>query len=524
MKLRKLWALLLAVSLVMTMMLGCGKEEVVSEDPTTGSPDKATPTADAGEPEEEEMAEIEVVILSLGPSPQGAPEVEAAINEITEAEINTHVTLNYIDVGSYAQQTSLMISGNEKMDLMLTSPIQAASFSSMTAQNQLLPLDDLLKEYAPELLSTVGEYIEGTRYNGKIHGVPTFRALNSNAYLVMRADILNELGLMEKAKNLSSWTEYEEILSQVVEKTDLTGISQNDGDGTVITLQNAWLDQDKFADNTGYDNLGDNYKLIAVDENTDKVFSYFGSDKYKATLERVRSWYEKGYVYKDAATSEEMGDNLIKNNVTFSICVNSEIGVEASRKGSTGYEVVAPVLLNEPISTGSCTKFTWAVPVTATEKEAAVKFMNLMYTRAEIANLLTWGIEGRDYVVVDGQAQYPDGVDASTVPYHTPDFLYGNQFLVYPWQGQGADFRTVAKADMDAAGASKYLGFTCDATGVSNELTALMNVIAEYKPALESGSVDLSVYEEFKNKMQAAGIEKVVNEYQTQLDAWLAGQ
>ena len=45
-------------------------------------------------------------------------------------------------------------------------------------------------------------------------------------------------------------------------------------------------------------------------------------------------------------------------------------------------------------------------------------------------NTLTWGIEGRDWVMGDdGYATYPDGVTSETVSYHEGDFLYGNHFI-----------------------------------------------------------------------------------------------
>ncbi len=49
------------------------------------------------------MAEITVAYLSMGALPPGLADVEEAINEITEKEINTHVTLEVIESGNYAQ-------------------------------------------------------------------------------------------------------------------------------------------------------------------------------------------------------------------------------------------------------------------------------------------------------------------------------------------------------------------------------------------------------------------------------------
>ena len=84
------------------------------------------------------------------------------------------------------------------------------------------------------------------------------------------------------------------------------------------------------------------------------------------------------------------------------------------------------------MATRNGTQFTWVVPTTAKEAEAAVAFMSLLYTSPEINNLLAWGVEGRDYIIENGVARYPG--DTADVPYHSADFIIGNQFLVTPWR------------------------------------------------------------------------------------------
>lgn len=49
--------------------------------------------------------------------------------------------------------------------------------------------------------------------------------------------------------------------------------------------------------------------------------------------------------------------------------------------------------------------------------EAAMKFLNLTYTDADVINLLIYGIEGRDYVKNDdGTVSYPE--EKILQPYH----------------------------------------------------------------------------------------------------------
>ena len=150
-----------------------------------------------------------------------------------------------------------------------------------------------------------------------------------------------------------------------------------------------------------------------------------------------------------------------------------------------------------------------------------MKFLNMMYTDERIANLLAWGIEDVNYTVKDGVATFIEGEDANNCTYHTNDFLYGNQFLVLPWEGQEANLREIASEEMENCETSVYLGFSCDTTSLSNELTALSNVISEYRPSVNAGIASEEDYEAFIEKLHNSGLDKVIQTYQEQLDAWL---
>ena len=77
-------------------------------------------------------------------------------------------------------------------------------------------------------------------------------------------------------------------------------------------------------------------------------------------------------------------------------------------------------------------------------------------------------------------------------------------------------------AEMESAKQSAYLGFFCDPTGVSTQLSAISNALKEYMPGIDSGISDPSAYDDLLAKLEASGIQDVINSYQEQLDAWLA--
>lgn len=72
---------------------------------------------------------------------------------------------------------------------------------------------------------------------------------------------------------------------------------------------------------------------------------------------------------------------------------------------------------------------------------------------------------------------------------------------------------------------SKYYGFLYDYSGQQAEYTACLNIVEEYKKALWVGAVDVEdTLEEMTKRLEAAGMDKLMEEKQKQLDKWLSEQ
>ena len=164
----------------------------------------------------------------------------------------------------------------------------------------------------------------------------------------------------------------------------------------------------------------------------------------------------------------------------------------------------------------------YGVAYTSKNPEAAVEFLNLMYTNEELANLFIWGIEGRDHIIND------DGTVSKTenTQYECETFFYGNPLLARPQKEKGADYNELCEEAIGEQLYSKYMGFVCDTEPITNALTACYNAKLEYMPSLICGSSGdwEADYEAFVQKLEDCGIEDVISYYQEQLDAWLATQ
>ena len=67
------------------------------------------------------------------------------------------------------------------------------------------------------------------------------------------------------------------------------------------------------------------------------------------------------------------------------------------------------------------------------------------------------------------------------------------------------------------------MGYNFDTSSVSSEITAVIAEIGKYGPALNVGTVDTEeMLPTFLDALEAAGMSKIIEENQRQLDEWLA--
>ncbi len=523
-------ACLLTLSLFIALFAACGEQsnsEAAGNDAQTNvSSNKNTSPAPAETDEEEEMENI-VFWFFDGSSKGGdhGQKIEDAVNAISEPEINVHVDIVFADSGGYRTQFGVSLSSGETIDLACFTPVPAISSATMFANGQAMEISGLLETYAPQALELVEDYIAALTYDGGIYGIPTFKNWVTNNYIMMRKDILEELDLLEYAENMTSWSEYEYIMETVYtayngELVPVTNANEN----YVLKMEGYWnATSDSFDGYEVFDDLGDSLSVLACVD--DKVENYYADPRSIADFEMVKRWYDNGWVYSEASFTTEQANTFIKNGVSFSKLDGSEIGCDARQEMNTGYAMVCVMTAPGMITTSNVSSWGTVIPITAEAPEAAAKFINLMYTNADVVNTLAYGIYGQDWIYNDeGFAAYPEGVDSKTVEYHENDWFCGNQFLVAAWEGSPEGFRALSLEDNQSAAISPYLGFTLNTGSLDTIIANLSAVIDQYDGSLKCGLYTEELYAEFMTKLKAAGIDEYVAEAQKQLDAWLSAK
>lgn len=537
MKLKRVLALLMTLVFVVSMA-ACGNSEgskstnapaetKATDAKATQAADDATEAGDetqapADDADDEDLAEIEVMFWTLNTIPTDLQTVEDAINEITEAKINTTVHLNIIEMGNYIQQVNLMMSSNEKLDLMVTLPGGPAHFNSMSSQKQLMDITDLLNEYGQDLLKVVPEsWLAGTTINGKIYSVTSYGDKATPLNFACRTDYLEETGI--DPATIKTATDLEALFAKVHElHPEITVVGT--GSKKILTLPYMI---DKDGNFVKFDGLGDgdNALIGIMDGDGTTIQNNYLREIFTDTSLRFKDWYEKGWVYKDGASYDETAEALVSAGSAFGYFKQFAMDSQATCSATCGQDMTLILLEDDPmLGTGAFRKFSWAVPTTATEPEAAVKFMNLLYTDAEVLNLLTWGVEGVHYQTLeDGSIDFLDGQDASTCGYYLGDetSIFGNGFLAKVRKGQAPDLRSRCEEANLSANVSKFNGFSFNSEGFENQVAGITNTIEEYRPTFANGLYTEAYYNEFIQKLKDNGVEEYLAYIQQQLDDWL---
>lgn len=463
---------------------------------------------------EKELVTLDVVMMASA-GKEGAQEVVDAVNKILEEKLNVNINLTFISYGNYAQQTNLMLSAGEGIDIL---PVYLTPLSTFAQNGQILPLDDLLATYGQGIIDWFGmEAIKCGMVGDELFGLIAARE-SCNAYgFEMRKDICDKYGI-----------DYENITTLDQLEAALRVVHENEPNLVCVVPSNGELTR-----NWNWDPLGDELSPLGVLMDKGKeptVVNLFETEFYYDFVTTMRRWYNDGLIMADGASTTESVGVMMGAGTAFGGFMNLKPGFSEQETRNYGTEIVVSELVSEFSYTSRLNAVTWAISSACKHPEAAMKLLNLLYTDSELMNLLIYGIEGTHYVKVGEAAMgqsiidYPEGLDINTTTYRpSGSWLWCNQYISHVWNGNPPDYWQSLKEFSENSEKSVAFGFSWDSSKVKNQLTACTNVVAKYHKALMCGSLDPDeVLPKFNEELKSAGIDDIIADKQAQLDAWLA--
>ncbi len=501
---KRLFAIAMAAVLSLSMMSACN---------SSGGDDKDISAVTGDALKEKELATLDVVMM--GNDKKDKDKVLAKVNEILEEELNINMNLTLISYGNYVQQSTLMLSSGEGADVL---PIYMTPLATCANNGQIIPLDDLIAKYGQEMVQAIGqEFIDCGKVGDSIYGITTGRDLAKSYGFEMRKDLCDKYDI--DYENITTLDQLEEALHKIkAGEPDIIPVVPSNGE---------------LVRNWGWDTLGDDMTNLGVlmDKGKElKVVNLYETEFYKEFVTRMRKWYNEGLIMADGINNTENVGTMMKAGSAFGGFMNLKPGFDVQETRNYATEIVVSEIVSAYSTTSDVQMATWAISNGCKNPDAAMKLMNEMYTNPEVMNLLISGIEGEHYVVkgdaANGQkiVAYPDGVDASTSGYPTSGgWLWCNQAIGNVWEGNPADYWKIQTDFNNNAEKSAAFGFTYDSSKVRNQVTACTNVVAKYHDALMCGALDPeTTLPVFNQELKAAGIDDIIAEKQSQIDAWSA--
>lgn len=480
-KIKKLLAL--TIGLIMTSALGltgCGNSSVKTK--------------------ENVSKPVELVWYTIGVPQKDTLKVQAEVNKYIKDKIGANVTIKQVDWGDYTNKLQVIINSGEEFDICFTCS-WANDYLANARKGAFVPLDELLDKYGKETKAAVDPaFWEGVKVGDKIYAIPANKELGVAPMWVFTKEYIDKYKIdISKIKSLEDMEPYLKLIKE--KEPDVVPF---------------YITKDYSVPNYSDDIIKP--VGISLDDSGLKVQNNYTTDKIKSEYETMHKYYTLGYVNKDGASAKD--DKTVKRFVTKG---DGQPYADSLWSKDLGYKVVSTPIMDTYITNSSTTGSMQAISITSKHKEKAMEFLNLLNTDKYLRNLVNYGIEGVHYQKVG---------DTSTIKvlpeqknYEVPYFAFGNLFITYTLDTEPVTKWNEFKKFNVASKNSPALGFKFDAKSLSAEIAGFGNIMDEFGPSLNSGTVDPKEYlPKMNQKFKAAGIDKVIIEMQKQVNDWKATQ
>lgn len=437
-----------------------------------------------------------------------AQDVEDAINEYIAPKIGVTVTMNCISSADYKTKLNMDLASGEEVDIFWTAGWFGAS--DLVNANAVYDISDLLQDY-PGLYEVMPEKIwNSTKFGGKNYFIPNYKESAVGYSMETSQAFVDQYGW--DMSSIKTFADIEPMLADL--KAD--GVTYPLALQTGELFECVYLDQIGFVD--GYGFAG-----VELDGDTTKIINVYQSELFQDFVEMMYRWNQEGYIDEQLASGISESDiqaGVRDQTVGFAQWTNiPNSDAEAGRRAGT--DVVTVPITKLWITGNSGIGSAYGLSSKTEKADACMKFLELLNTDQTLADLCTYGLEGVNYekdengkVELIANSGFSFGLWMST-SYSAASLLTSdpdNKIELY------SEFN-------DSSVASPITGFRFDPAGVEAEISAVNNAKAEYYLLLTRGFIEPEEgLADFNEALENAGIEKILEEMQKQLDTFYAEQ
>ncbi len=499
---KKILVLLLTLLLSLSM-IGCTKSG--NEGGETGEPDVLT---------------FELSTLFIVPALEATQTVENVINDYLTKDLgkNYKIHLKITSIGDYFTTVPMELAGggDDAPDV-----VQVFNMADWVNQGYIIALDDYLNKELKGTVDLIGNIIGSGKMAGHMYMIPRYFGTVLDWKFIYNKTLVENAGV---------------DLSTVKDIDSLTPV--------LAELKKAYPDEhfivycDQFSNLYGISTKTSVVGSFAatIGESTQLV-NYYETEAYKKAIETAYEYRQKGYCDPEGSANTASHDLVVMSGSSKGVIMGHSADAEGIAKMFTkdntyGAEFGAITIGIDNLATDSLGV---GISYSCKNPSAAADFINLLYTDEFLWDTIIYGAEGQDWVWSDDThttVKYPDGLDFNSIPYNVMYScgMIGNGFQGLTFESDeeddGSDNGSSAsygKELMAAAWCPPLYGFTPTTVNIMNESAAVTNVVEQYNDSLKYGDVNpADVYPQFIQALKDAGIDKIIADFQTQVDEWVA--
>lgn len=537
---KKVVSCMLAAAMVLSMT-ACGNSSAPAASETapaeTTTEETAAAETETGDTEEVAASDLEPVTLKMyfhGSNVTDDSAVMEAVNAYLQEKLNVTLEPIWGTWGDFDTNAVLALQGGDDVDIYFTCSWSADEYNKFARDGYWVRLDDpennLIEKYASDLWSTLPEVLtNGASINGAdgygVYAVPGYKDIATQNCWDVNVPLLEEYGYtVDDIKN-TDYYGFGDILKTVKE---------GEGDDFYpLLVEGAVLE--RMVTNsiiiTGDSGTGNfmSYYLDPTDVSKPgsvgvNIVNKFGTDEFKKFAEQTREYYLAGYIDPAMANPNQANDVRSQKQLSGGYLIGTQsysLGYELQASQERGFEVAMVPCTDAYVDTTSSQGAMMAISTASKNPERAMMFLNLLNTDPTLMTMLNYGVEGVTYELQDGLVNFTEGRDA----YQPWTNGVGNVTILTPTVAQGADFWDDFKAYYGSAKEIPLLGYSYNSENCETEMGAVANVVAEYMLPLCTGAVDPdATLPEFLDKLDAAGINSVLDDANAQLQEFLAAK
>ena len=428
---------------------------------------------------------IELVWYTIGIEPADMDRVESEVNNYLTKKINATIDIRFVDYADFTKVMNNKTNEGENFDLVFTSS-WANDYYPNAKEGDFLNLNNLIKEYGKDVYKALDKkFWEGAAIDGCIYAIPNQKEISSMPMWVFSKEYVEKYNI--PYKDIKTLEDLEPWLKLIKENEEGVIPFYVDDSYSVPMI---W---DQLCPALG----------INLESNSFEVINIFKTEEMINNLKTMRRYKELGYTNTKIGNA---GDFSTKRFVTKA---DGQPYAEKIWSIKSGGEVVATPILESYITNGSVNGSMIAISKNSKNPEKAMEFLNLLNTDR---------IEGVHYEKIsNNKIRLLEKSKNYMVDYYT----LGNLFITYVLEDEPENKWDEFKEVNNKSNVSQALGFKFDPSKVSIELKDVNTVLEEFTRSLYTGLVDTDEYvSKLINKLESAGIDKVKEELEIQLNDW----